>query len=198
MAGSAAQQAKGHTGHCPLHTGTPACPSDHSDGAADGHHKGAAPAPSPGRESQTSPGKFLHGVQPRALFHQGAIQSLMKRFNVTQPRVGGAQSSLNPGAEGMNGPGPAWRGQSRGRDKPPPCSSAARATFIPPLLSSAIPRPPEEQWGKEMTPNHRGGAQGHPEEEPTRRCLTCDPDDSPLGRVQHRILTFPLPLLMEG
>lgn len=39
----------------------------------------------PGGESQTSPGKFLLGVQPRALLHQGAIQSLIKRFNGTRP-----------------------------------------------------------------------------------------------------------------
>lgn len=38
-----------------------------------------------GEEFQTSPGKFLHGVQPRALIHQGTIQSLIKHFNVTQP-----------------------------------------------------------------------------------------------------------------
>lgn len=53
VTGSAAQQAKGHTGHCPLRAGTPACPSDHSAGAADGttkeqprlHQPGGNPKP---------------------------------------------------------------------------------------------------------------------------------------------------------
>lgn len=55
--------------------GTPEHPNDHSGGAADGHHHGkaTAPAPSAGRESQTSQGKFLPGAWPKALFHQGAI-----------------------------------------------------------------------------------------------------------------------------
>lgn len=55
--------------------GTPGRPKNHSDGAADGHNhgEGATPAPSAGRESQTSQGKFLPGVWPRALFHQGGL-----------------------------------------------------------------------------------------------------------------------------